>query len=99
MPAAVVILVVVFSVVLVATRYVAVASMACAVALPVVTHLGARFHGRWADGTWNRPLLIFTIVIAVLAIWKHRTNIRRLLDGNEAKFAWRGGQRTTKLDP
>lgn len=77
------------------TRYVSVASIGAAAALPVVTHLGARFHHvqndpslptLWHAGTWNKPLLAFTVAIAVLAIWKHRSNIKRLRDGTEHRF-------------
>jgi glycerol-3-phosphate acyltransferase PlsY len=92
MPAAVGVLVVIFIVVLALTRYVAVASMVAAICLPIVTHLGARYHGNaagislWAAGTWNKPLFFFTVVIAVLAVWKHRSNILRLRNGTESKF-------------
>jgi acyl phosphate:glycerol-3-phosphate acyltransferase len=92
LPAAVVILLVVFIVVLFITRYVAVASIAAAVCLPIVTHFGSRFHKNeagmslWEAGTWNKPLFFFTVIIAVLAVWKHRSNIRRLREGTESKF-------------
>jgi glycerol-3-phosphate acyltransferase PlsY len=78
-----------------ATRYVSVASIGAAAALPLVTHLGARFHHvnndrtlptLWQAGTWNKPLFAFTLAIAILAIWKHRANIRRLLAGSEHRF-------------
>lgn len=92
MPAAVGVLVVIFILVLALTRYVAVASMVAAVCLPIVTHFGARYHvndagiSLWAAGTWNKPLFFFTVVIAVLAVWKHRPNILRLRQGTESKF-------------
>ena len=94
MPAAVVLLLFVFLIVLLATRFVAVASMAAAASLPILTHIGARFHktpegiSLWEAGTWNKPLFFFSLVIAILAIWKHRTNIQRLRDGTESKFVW-----------
>lgn len=99
MPAAVFILIIVFLVTLFVTRYVALASIVCASALPILTHLGARFHDRWADGTWNKPLFFFTLLIGVLAIWKHRTNIRRLINGTESKFVWGGKKKPVALDP
>lgn len=92
MPAAVLILAVVFIVTLLITRYVAVASMVSAVALPILTHVGARFHGRWEDGTWNKPLFFFALLIGILAVWKHRTNLRRLREGTESRFTWGGGK-------
>jgi len=92
MPFAVVLLIAVFLITYFTTRYVAVASMVAAAALPILTHLGARFHkgpdgiSLWQAGTWNKPLFAFTLVIAILAIWKHRTNIQRLLNGTEHRF-------------
>lgn len=92
MPGAVVILLVVFIVTLFITRYVAVASMVAAVCLPIVTHLGARYHEHakgvslWEAGVWNKPLFFFSLTIGILAVWKHRSNIRRLCDGTESKF-------------
>jgi len=78
-----------------ATRYVSLASIGAAAALPVVAHLGARFHHLhhdpalptlWQAGAWNKPLFAFTVAIAVLAIWKHRANIQRLRAGTEHRF-------------
>lgn len=77
------------------TRYVSVASMGAAVALPVMTHLGARFHHLendpakptlWEAGLWNKPLFGLAVAIAVMAVWKHRANIQRLLAGTENRF-------------
>lgn len=99
MPAAVVILLVIFVATLVVTRYVAVASMVAAVLLPVLAHIGARFHGRWEDGTWNKPLFFFSLLIGILAVWKHRTNIRRLMDGTESRFLMGGKKEPVSLDP
>ena len=95
MPAAVVILILIFTVVLFATRYVAVASMVAAATLPLLTLCGSWFHGKIQDGTWNKPLFIFSLLIAVLAVWKHRTNIDRLRKGTESRFVW-GGKRKTE---
>jgi glycerol-3-phosphate acyltransferase PlsY len=86
MPFAVLLLVVVFLVVFLTTRYVSLASILTAAVLPLLTLWGSWHHGRIQDGTWNKPLFIFTVVIAILAIWKHRTNIQRLRDGTEHRF-------------
>lgn len=88
MPAAVLILVLLFVIVFSISRYVSVASVSAAIFLPIVTHLGARFHGRWEDGTWNKPLFFFSLAIGILAVWKHRANITRLLAGTESRFEW-----------
>jgi glycerol-3-phosphate acyltransferase PlsY len=91
MPAAIVILLIVFLVVVFTTRYVSLASIVAAAVLPIVTLWGSWFHGKIQNGTWNKPLFVFSIVIAILAIWKHRSNIQRLMKGTENRL-----QRKTK---
>ncbi|MBK1828831.1 glycerol-3-phosphate 1-O-acyltransferase PlsY [Haloferula rosea] len=93
MPAAVVLLILVWIILFVTTRYVSIASIGAAAALPVLTHIGARFHKNadgislWEAGTWNKPLFFFSLTIGLLAIWKHRTNIQRLREGTEHRFS------------
>lgn len=91
----VMLLLVIWGLLFLTTRYVSVASMGAAAALPVLTHIGARFHHvdndkslptLWEAGTWNKPLFALSIAIAALAIWKHRSNIKRLRDGTENRF-------------
>ncbi len=86
MPAAIVILLAVWVLAFLVTRYVSLASIIAAGVLPLVTLWGSWFHGKIQDGTWNKPLFLFTVVIAVLAIWKHRSNIQRLRAGTEHRF-------------
>ena len=95
MPAAVLVLLAVWLLVFSVSRYVSLASIVAAAALPLITHLGARFHHLhndpsqptlWEAGTWNKSLMGFSILIAVLAIWKHRSNIQRLRSGTEHRF-------------
>jgi len=91
MPAAVLVLLGVFIVTLFVTRYVAVASIVAAICLPILTHIGARFHNTeeglslWEAGVWNKPLF-FSLIIGLLAVWKHRSNIERLMQGTESRF-------------
>lgn len=86
MPAGIPILIMVWLLLFFTTRYVSVASIGAAAALPFITIAGSAFHGRLADGTWNKPLFAFSVVIAVLAIWKHRSNLQRLMAGTENRF-------------
>ena len=86
MPAAIVILLVVWLIVFATTRYVSLASIVAAAVLPLVTLWGSWFHGKIQNGTWNKPLFVFTVIIAVLAVWKHRSNIQRLRQGTENRF-------------
>ena len=58
------------------SRYVSLASIAAAVALPFAA---------WLTGASSRMIGI-AIFVGALAVYKHRTNIRRLLDGTEHRF-------------
>lgn len=86
MPAGIGLLIIVWLLVFGISRYVSLASIIAAATLPLVTIYGSWFHGRIADGTWNKPLFFFSLTIAVLAVCKHRSNIRRLLAGTEHRF-------------
>ena len=40
------------------------------------------------DGYKNMPQCVVVAVVAVFAIWKHRSNISRLMSGTENRFYW-----------
>jgi glycerol-3-phosphate acyltransferase PlsY len=64
-----------------ATRYVSLASIAASITLPVSTMVflfTGILHG------W--PYFYFATAAGVLAIWRHRSNIVRLLNGTENRF-------------
>jgi glycerol-3-phosphate acyltransferase PlsY len=87
MPAAIVILILLWVIVFGISRYVSLASIVAAGALPFLTLWGSYYHGKIADGTWNKPLFAFSVLIGVLAIYKHRSNIQRLRAGTENRFS------------
>ena len=59
-----------------ATRYVSIASIVSAIALPTAVALTQD----------SMVLIVITIGIGALAICKHKTNMQRLLDGTEPRF-------------
>ncbi len=63
-----------------ATRYVSLASIVAAITLPA----GLVVEGMF--GHWRLPLLIVTATISAMAIWRHKTNIIRLMAGTENRF-------------
>lgn len=81
MPLAVLAIAIVWFTVFQISRYVSVASIAAAVALPVTIAI----FWRYGLGG-NAPLLGFTLLISLLAIWRHRSNIQRLMNGTESRF-------------
>lgn len=86
MPVGILVLLVIWVLLFFTTRYVSIASMGTALAVPLVTIYGSYRHGYLADGTWNKPLFVFSIIIALLAVWRHRSNIKALMNGTEHKF-------------
>lgn len=60
------------------TRYVSVGSIGAAIAV------GASAWFFYGSGPRVRPIAL--TALALVAVWKHRTNIRRLLDGAESRF-------------
>ena len=70
-----------------ATRYVSLASMVAALALPVLLLVRARaWPGSPPMPTAEfLPLLIAVALLAALVIWKHRANIARLRAGTELR--------------
>jgi acyl phosphate:glycerol-3-phosphate acyltransferase len=78
-PSAVLLTVVVWVLVLILTRYVSLASIAAAFTLPVMVW--------WRSGSL---LYLGTIsIISVIALYKHRSNMQRLLHGTENRFTWK----------
>ena len=59
-------------------RYVSLASIGAAAAIPAA--------GWWLYGADNRVVPIVLTVLGLLVIWRHRTNIQRLLNGTEHTF-------------
>jgi acyl phosphate:glycerol-3-phosphate acyltransferase len=81
MPLAVVSVFVVWLILFKGTRYVSVASIGAAFALPLFVVLYLRI-----ELLTGASLLPFSILIAGVVIWRHRSNIERLLHGNEQRF-------------
>jgi len=72
---------VVWLVVFLAFRYASLASIAGAVSLPIAAVL--------LGYSW--PVIVFAIAAALAVLFLHRANVRRLLRGEESRFALRRG--------
>ena len=57
-------------------RYVSLASICAAVAMPIATWLLAK----------DRTLYVFTVILGAVIIYKHKSNIQRLLAGTESRI-------------
>lgn len=63
------------------TRFVSLASIAAAVILPIVI-LVVRLH----DQDNGKPLVVASACVAIVVIWRHRSNLSRLIHGTEPRF-------------
>ena len=69
------------------TRYVSIASIGSAIALPtaaVILHFYGQGSGIFAPCDWVRASIAG--LMGILAIWRHKPNIERLLAGTEKRF-------------
>ena len=81
-PAATLIGVAIWIIVFWLTRYVSLASVTAAVILPVVI-LVVRSH----DQKNAKPLVYASACVAAVVIWRHRSNLSRLMLGTEPRFS------------
>jgi len=96
MPVGLILMILVWVLLTFTTRYVAVGSVGAAIAFPIIVIWGAVYHKvdksdpdsltLWEAGLNNKALLVFSIIAGTLAVWKHRENIKRLINGTENRF-------------
>jgi len=67
---------IVFILTVVITRYISLGSVLAAMSAPLFVLL--------LDNP--QPIFLATLFIAMLVVWRHRSNIRRLIDGTESRF-------------
>ena len=60
------------------TKIVSLSSITAAILLPI-------YMFKYV-GTFNDPYTIFSFIVAIIVIWKHRSNINRILKGEEPKL-------------
>ena len=59
-------------------KIVSLASISAAISLPTLMYLKI--------GSLNHPFTIISFIVSILVIWKHRTNIKRLIKGVEPQI-------------
>jgi glycerol-3-phosphate acyltransferase PlsY len=75
-PAAVLGAAIVFGVTIAITRFISLGSVLAAMATPLLVLMLNE----------PQPIFLATLFIAALIVWRHRSNIKRLLDGSENRF-------------
>lgn len=74
-----------FILIVLVTRYISVGSMGGAILFPIAYVAIGRWRG-WDVFGPQRPLLAFGVLVALLIVYKHRSNIARLIAGREPKL-------------
>lgn len=74
-PKVIIILVIVFLLIVIFSGYVSLASISVAGLLPILTYI-----------MYNNIIALLSFVVGILVIWRHKSNIKNLLEGKEDKF-------------
>ena len=68
-----------FFIVISLTKIVSLSSITASILLPIYMFIYI--------GTFNHPFTIFSFIVAIIVIWKHRSNINRIIKGEEPKIS------------
>ena len=68
----------IFLIVLAKSKFVSLSSISAALLLPIFMFFNL--------GNFINPYFIISLIVSLLVIWKHRTNIHRLIKGEESKI-------------
>ena len=80
----------VFAVVLMAlTRMVSLGSCAAAVLFPVLTLFINQHYTVLTDGKSGRVYCVYSVILAIIVLYNHRSNIKRILSGTENKLSFK----------
>ncbi len=80
----------VFALVLMAiTRMVSLGSCGAAVLFPVLTLFTNNHYTVLTAGKTGRVYLVYSIILALIVLYNHRSNIKRLLNGTENKLSFK----------
>ena len=80
----------VFALVLMAlTRMVSLGSCAAAVLFPVLTLFINDHYTVLTEGKQGSTYLVYSIIMAVIVLFNHRSNIKRILNGTENKLSFK----------
>ncbi len=80
----------VFAVVLMAlTRMVSLGSCAAAVLFPVLTLFINQHYTVLTDGKSGRVYFVYSVILTIIVLYNHRSNIKRILNGTENKLSFK----------
>lgn len=84
MPQIIGILLIVFIIIVAITRYISLGSIVCAGLLPILA-----YYLPIKESSSRLSLVIVSTIIGIFVIYKHKSNIQRLMDGEENRFKFK----------
>ena len=75
---------------MVLTRMVSLGSCAAAVLFPVLTLFINQHYTVLTDGKSGRVYFVYSVILAIIVLYNHRSNIKRILSGTENKLSFKG---------
>lgn len=72
------------------TRMVSLGSCAAAVLFPVLTLFINQHYTVLTDGKNGRVYFVYSVILAIIVLYNHRSNIKRILNGTENKLSFKG---------
>ncbi len=85
------VLILLFVIIVAFTKYISLGSVICVMLYPILLDRFSHFFT--GEST---PYAVFAIIVAVLVVIKHWTNIKRLLQGKESKFSFKKSVKTAE---
>lgn len=70
------------------TRMVSLGSCAAAVLFPVLTLFMNENYTVLTEGKSGRVYFVYSVILAILVLYNHRSNINRILNGTENKLSF-----------
>ena len=78
-----------FVIIVLFTKYISLGSVTCMLLYPLILHATSTFANAVQGRSGSSPYVIFTVIMAVVIVCKHWTNIKRLRVGTESKFSFK----------
>ena len=80
----------IFVLIVLGTKYISLGSVMCMLLYPIVLDSTTKLATKFGFGEQSTsPYIIFTVLMAVIIVAKHWTNIKRLMNGTESKFSFK----------
>ena len=89
------VLITIFVIIVLFTKYISLGSVMCMLLYPILLDTFTRFA---TGGATTSPYIPIAILVAIIIVAKHWTNIKRLLNGTESKFSFKKSVKAPAAD-